>query len=89
MLTALTLTFHFQIEALLGIKQQKLYRIPYGSTNTKLEGYKHLYLHGLLQHPHIHSISMLFGCVNGTDIYTVKLQFITTSVVIIYKHADI
>jgi len=28
-LTLLTLTFHFQIEVFFGIKQQKLYRIPY------------------------------------------------------------
>jgi len=26
--------------------------------NTKLEGYRHLHLHGLLQHPHIPSITM-------------------------------
>ena len=26
--------------------------------NTKLEGYRHLHLHGRLQHPHIPSITM-------------------------------
>jgi len=50
--------------------------------NTKLEAYRHLHLHGLLQHPQIPSITMLFGCVNWKDIYTVSLHFITTNVVI-------
>jgi len=51
MLTLLTLTFHFQIEVLFGIKQQKLYKNFHTDPhNTKLKGYRHLHLHGQLQH---------------------------------------
>jgi len=59
MLTLLTLTSHFQIKVLFGIKQQKtsteFHTDPH---NTKLEGYRQLHLHRLLQHhtQHTHSI---------------------------------
>jgi len=56
--TLLTLTFHFQIEVLFGIKQQKTTEFHTDPHNTKLEGYRHLQLHRLLQHPHIPSIMM-------------------------------
>jgi len=58
MLTLLTLTFHFQIEILFGIKQKNSTELHTDPHNTKLEGYRHLHLHGLLQHPHIPSIKM-------------------------------
>jgi len=55
----LTLSFHFQIEVLIGIKVQKtpteFHTDPH---NTKLEGYGQLHLHRLLQHPHKASITM-------------------------------
>jgi len=55
MLTLLTLTFHFQIQTLFGIKQQK-YSTEFQADphNTKLGGYRHLHL----QHPHIPSTNM-------------------------------
>jgi len=55
MLTLFTLTFHFQIEVLFGIKKTKnsteFHTDPH---NTKLEGYRHLHL----QHPHTTGITM-------------------------------
>jgi len=59
---SLTLSFHFQTKVLIGIKQHKALHnsIQINTTqhNTKLEGYRHLHLHRLLQHPHIPSITL-------------------------------
>jgi len=54
MLTLLTLTFHFQIEILFGIKKQKTTEFHTDPHNTKLKGYRHLHL----QHPYTPSITM-------------------------------
>jgi len=52
------LLFIFKLKYFLESNNKKLYIIPYRSTQHKLEGYRHLQLHSLLQHPHIPSITM-------------------------------
>jgi hypothetical protein len=70
------LTCHFQFKVFFGIKQQKLYRITYIST--KLEGYRHLHLHELLQHPHTPNITQVFfGTKQPKQLY--RIPYISTT----------
>jgi len=66
MLTLLTLalTFHFQIEVLFRITQQKTLQNSVQIDTTQTEGYRHLQLHRLLQHPHIQALTV-------TDCYSI------------------
>jgi len=86
MLTLLTLTFHFQIEVLFGIKKQTtLHNFIHIHTTQNAKG-TGTYIYSILTHPALRcNLDMLME----EDIYTVQLHFITTNVVINCKYADI